>query len=54
MDAQGRVLKQVQFGLVQKGALNRKRISLQGLAKGVYLLELQTGSDKEAVKFVIQ
>jgi uncharacterized delta-60 repeat protein len=36
------------------GTVNTKRISLGGLAKGIYMLVLKTGSDQQVSKFVIQ
>ena len=54
IDVQGRVIKKIQAGAIQKDAINRKTISLVGLAKGVYILELRTGTDVQVTKFVIQ
>ena len=50
LNAEGRVVKT----LTTKGAINNQRISLEGLAKGIYMLVLKTGSDQKVSKFVIQ
>jgi hypothetical protein len=50
LNAEGRVVKT----LTTKGAVNNQRISLDGLAKGIYMLVLKTGSDQQVSKFVIQ
>ncbi|HEU5164975.1 MAG TPA: MopE-related protein [Chitinophagaceae bacterium] len=49
-NAEGRVVKTITI----KGGVNNQRISLEGLAKGIYMLVLKTGSDQQASKFVIQ
>ena len=54
VDVQGKVIKKVQAGLIQQNTINRKTISLNGLAKGVYILELRTGTDIQVSKFLVQ
>ena len=50
LNAEGRVVRTV----TTEGAINNQRISLDGLAKGIYMLVLKTGSDQQVSKFVIQ
>ena len=50
LNAEGRVVRT----LTPKGAIDNQRISLNGLAKGIYVLVLKTGSDQQVSKFVIQ
>ena len=50
LNAEGRVVRT----LTTKGGVNNQRISLDGLAKGLYMLVLKTGSDQQVSKFVIQ
>ena len=50
LNAEGRVVRT----LTTKGAIDNQRISLNGLAKGIYMLVLKTGSDQQVSKFVIQ
>jgi len=50
LNAEGKTVKT----FTTQGAVNQQRISLNGLAKGVYMLVLKTGSDQQVSKFVIQ
>jgi hypothetical protein len=50
LNVEGRVVRT----FTMSGTVNTKRISLDGLAKGVYMLVLQTGNEQQVAKFVIQ
>jgi len=50
LNAEGKIVKTI----TTQGAINNQRISLNGLAKGLYMLVLKTGADKQVSKFVIQ
>jgi hypothetical protein len=50
LNVEGRVVRT----FTMSGTVNTKRISLDGLAKGIYMLVLKTGSDQRVSKFVIQ
>ena len=50
LNAEGKTVKTI----TTQGAVNQQRITLNGLAKGVYMLVLKTGADQQVSKFVIQ
>ena len=50
LNVEGKTVKTI----TTQGVVNQQRISLNGLAKGVYMLVLKTGADQQVSKFVIQ
>ncbi|HET6226547.1 MAG TPA: T9SS type A sorting domain-containing protein, partial [Bacteroidia bacterium] len=50
LNAEGKIVKTI----TTQRTVNQQRISLDGLAKGIYMLVLKTGSDQQVSKFVIQ
>lgn len=54
MDIQGRLMKSLRFESVKKDIPTNKRVSLEGLAKGMYILSVSGSKESKNIKFVVQ